>query len=53
MKRIVSKSLEELIAQAPKLSVYTGPSDPNAFKEKLEEGERILKIAGVPKRPKK
>jgi hypothetical protein len=53
MKKNTSKSIDELIAQAPKLTLTTSEIDSDIFKEKMEKGARLLKIAGVPERPKK
>jgi hypothetical protein len=53
MKKITLKSIDELIAEAPELRLSQTPIDPNVFKEKMEKGARILKIAGVPSRSKK
>jgi hypothetical protein len=53
MKKTALKTFEELIKDAPKLEMQVGDRFPGAFKEKMEKAERILAIAGVPKRPKK
>lgn len=53
MKKKGTSKFYEWASAGPVLSVSEITVPSNAFKEKMEEGERILKIAGVPKRPKK
>ncbi|HEY0654084.1 MAG TPA: hypothetical protein VGD65_13190 [Chryseosolibacter sp.] len=53
MKNKTSTKFEQWVSDSPKLTVGSITVPPHAFKGKMEEGERILKVAGLPKRPKK